>query len=571
MRQTVKTVPTQSKESLDINPESEKPNIPELEGEVSGALNHQKDEKKDGMEKSDDRPLAKLDKILTRTREAHEKMEKIPADVAAWGEPKPEASREALSPKIRHANIRKTSKNRADIEVEQRGIMQSASETTEDCERQAVKTVASQKHKKMTPTQSKESLDINPKSEKPHIPEPEGKDSRALNQQEVKIQLPENQLPVEKVEENHYETGAGHTFPRTDTTGVSDVQTSKEFSEVTDQHNCGAEKHGLHGKSVGHALTKAVVSGNNKIPHLQQQYKQAAIKTEKSHTASSTGGHKIQVTDVGSQTMVGSFSLRMTSGTTLAPVGQELEMEILAAAKRGQTRVGHDQYLTSATNEEEVPREESQCQRAEQPLTSQTRQIVQKRQLSHKEVGKIEKHEIHSSSGQGSCVAAPSQDIVADAEHPVKPLEEERTNSKKQKEDLDRTEATGLRRKIDKGSTKSGKPIIKKQPKTKQVACPQPGSLSGASKDSEGKARESQAWSQNPKHQRYRKKMEKASFINTTKMIELTGPAEDQEQHINISHQDNASQTGTVVIHEEVIGNLTSSRIKKLVVLGCTQ
>ena len=132
MRQTVKTVPTQSKESLDINPESEKPNIPELEGEVSGALNHQKDEKKDGMEKSDDRPLAKLDKILTRTREAHEKMEKIPADVAAWGEPKPEASREALSPKIRHANIRKTSKNRADIEVEQRGIMQSASETTED-------------------------------------------------------------------------------------------------------------------------------------------------------------------------------------------------------------------------------------------------------------------------------------------------------------------------------------------------------------------------------------------------------------------------------------------------------
>jgi hypothetical protein len=81
-------------------------------------------------------------------------MEKIPADVAAWGEPKPEASREALSPKIRHANVRKTSKNRADIEVEQRGIMQSASETTEDCKRQAVKTVASQKHKKMTPTQS---------------------------------------------------------------------------------------------------------------------------------------------------------------------------------------------------------------------------------------------------------------------------------------------------------------------------------------------------------------------------------------------------------------------------------
>ena len=40
-------------------------------------------------------------------------------------------------------------------------------------------------------------------------------------------------------------------------------------------------------------------------------------------------------------------------------------------------------------------------------------------------------------------------------------------------------------------------------------------------------------------------------------MIELTGPAEDQEQHVNISHQDNASQTGTVVIHEEVIGNLT--------------
>ena len=181
--------------------------------------------------------------------------------------------------------------NRAEIKAKQRGITQSASETTEDCKRQAVRTVASQKNKGVTPTQSKESLDINPESEKPPIPEPEGEDSRALNQQEVKIQLPENQLPVKQVEQNHYETGAGHTFPRTDTTGVSDVQTSKEFSEVTDQHNCGAEKHGLHGKSVGHALTKAVVSGNNKIPHLQQQYKQAAIKTEKS--ASSTGGHKI--------------------------------------------------------------------------------------------------------------------------------------------------------------------------------------------------------------------------------------------------------------------------------------
>jgi hypothetical protein len=96
--------------------------------------------------------------------------------------------------------------------VKQRGITQSASETTEDCKRQAVRTVASQKNKGVTPTQSKESLDINPESEKPPIPEPEGEVSRALNQEKIKIQLPGNQLPVKKMEENEYETGAGHTW-----------------------------------------------------------------------------------------------------------------------------------------------------------------------------------------------------------------------------------------------------------------------------------------------------------------------------------------------------------------------
>jgi hypothetical protein len=145
----------------------------------------------------------------------------------------PEANREALSPKIRHASIGnaltsgrtnyhqrqkkrpiveqdqkednqwllgKTTastgstalKNGADIVLKQRGITQSASETTEDCKRQAVRTVASQKNKGVTPTQSNESLDINPESEKPPIPEPEGEVSRALNQEKIKIQLPGN-------------------------------------------------------------------------------------------------------------------------------------------------------------------------------------------------------------------------------------------------------------------------------------------------------------------------------------------------------------------------------------------
>ena len=65
-----------------------------------------------------------------------------------------------------------------------------------------------------------------------------------------------------------------------------------------------------------------------------------------------------------------------------------------------------------------------------------------------------------------------------------------------------RKEATKLRTKIDKGSTKLGKPVIKKQLKMKQVACPDPGRLSGASNDHEGKAREVQAWSHNPKRMR---------------------------------------------------------------------
>ena len=88
----------------------------------------------------------------------------------------------------------------------------------------------------------------------------------------------------------------------------------------------------------------------------------------------------------------------------------------------------------------------------------------------------------------------------------------------------------------------------------KQVASPKPGRLSGASNDHEGKAREVQAWSHNPKRLRYRKSPEKASFNNTSKLLELAAPAEAQKQPVGISHQDNASQTGTIVIHEEVIG-----------------
>jgi hypothetical protein len=42
----------------------------------------------------------------------------------------------------------------------------SASETTEDCKRQKMRTVASQKNRGVTPTQPNESLDINPESEK---------------------------------------------------------------------------------------------------------------------------------------------------------------------------------------------------------------------------------------------------------------------------------------------------------------------------------------------------------------------------------------------------------------------
>ena len=84
--------------------------------------------------------------------------------------------------------------NGADIKVKQRGITQSASKTTEDCKRQAVRTVASQKSKGVTfcLSQSNEALDINPESEKPPITEPEGEVSRALNQEKIKIQLPGN-------------------------------------------------------------------------------------------------------------------------------------------------------------------------------------------------------------------------------------------------------------------------------------------------------------------------------------------------------------------------------------------
>ena len=86
---------TQPNESLVINPESEPP-TPEHEGEVSRALNQEKLElqlppkeaKKDGREKSDNRPGAMLDKILARAQEAHQKLDRISPDVAARGEQK---------------------------------------------------------------------------------------------------------------------------------------------------------------------------------------------------------------------------------------------------------------------------------------------------------------------------------------------------------------------------------------------------------------------------------------------------------------------------------------------------
>ena len=56
--------------------------------------------------------------------------------------------------------------NGTKIKAKQRGITQSAGETTEDCKRQKMRTVASQKNRGVTPTQPNESLDINPESEK---------------------------------------------------------------------------------------------------------------------------------------------------------------------------------------------------------------------------------------------------------------------------------------------------------------------------------------------------------------------------------------------------------------------
>ena len=99
--------------------------------------------------------------------------------------------------------------------------------------------------------------------------------------------------------------GLGHWNTRwTDATGVSDAHTSTE------------------------------VSGSARMSHLLQHSKQSALEDEKSLTASSTVVYKTQVTDVGSQTTVGSFSRRTASGTTLAQVDQELKVEVLAADKR---------------------------------------------------------------------------------------------------------------------------------------------------------------------------------------------------------------------------------------------
>ena len=122
-----------------------------------------------------------------------------------------------------------------------------------------------------------------------------------------------NQPLKVKLDNTRIDNGAVHTFARTDATGVSVARAGKD------------------------------VSGRTGMPHLQRQRKQADIKNKRSHTDSSTVVQKPQVKDVGSQTMVGSLSHRIASGTTLGPLGPKLKEEVIAVAKKEHAEADQEQ------------------------------------------------------------------------------------------------------------------------------------------------------------------------------------------------------------------------------------
>ena len=104
---------------------------------------------------------------------------------------------------------------------------------------------------------------------------------------------------------------AVHNFARTDAAGESDAQ------------------------------TRSAVSRSDWMAHQNRQYEQAAREDKESLSACAAVVYTIQVTDVGSQTTFGSFSRRTANITTLATVHEELKVEVLSAAKRGQVGVDH--------------------------------------------------------------------------------------------------------------------------------------------------------------------------------------------------------------------------------------
>jgi hypothetical protein len=87
--------------------------------------------------------------------------------------------------------------------------------------------------------------------------------------------------------------------------------------------------------------TRSAVSRSDWMAHHHRQYEQAAGEDKEALSACAAVVHTIQVTDVGSQTTVGSFSRRTANITTLATVHKELKVEVLSAAKRGQVGVDH--------------------------------------------------------------------------------------------------------------------------------------------------------------------------------------------------------------------------------------
>jgi hypothetical protein len=175
------------------------------------------------MERANERPGATLDKILARAREGIRKVEKMSADVAARREPEPapiHRLKKHTDPTVKSSQQSEVSESSGSSAT----VLATISKEDENKPGRRPDTRPT-KIDSSREAPSKDSLDINPESEEPYIPELAGEISGAMNQRE----LQKGQLCHEKVgkTEKHKilpSSGQGACWAASSKEIVSDVE-----------------------------------------------------------------------------------------------------------------------------------------------------------------------------------------------------------------------------------------------------------------------------------------------------------------------------------------------------------